>query len=1402
MGLYNNVPTFTYISATGITVSYNDKVYTVQSFYTNKKYIYWDSDNGTVLQASNTMPTRSEKLHLVLINDNGIVTTVPSTSSNFEISYDGDSDDAIKSRIYALYEKDKELGDKYMAIEEDVDGIKKTIGSSDGKTGTIIDRVSKVEQYADRINLSVSDHKKTYDSDKEINELRDNVNAAIIKLNSDVGMANSNLQDYYKDNIISNEEKTSIQTIITQIESSKGEVLSYIAAIKNKSTSSNFSSLDNSVSQLNAAHKLLIDTINAAIGDSNITPSEKTVIINAFANYNLKINEFKNTCDDFILLGFGGVISEKLALVSMKSNEIKLSVSSTESNLSNKLNEQNKVLNKEISDTKSELLGEINDVLDSLGDLETNINEAFRDGVLSDAEKVSISQQLQRLEKEKEDVDKQYEALYNNSFLVDGTTYKPKSELKTAYTRFTSRYSSLVTAINTVVNKTTNITDADRLSMENSMIGYREASSNYMTKATNAMDSIADKRAENQSSKIDKKYSEIILSEDGIINQVSNLQGRLNNNEDDIEDLYEKSSKVEQSVDNLKISFKESGGYNRLYNGAFLTGDLTHWSNWGSCTKSVGSSTDSGLAKCLTITSTSTNQGVQQTVSGLVAGKKYTLSALVQAASGKCSIQVNNNGSYLSALTSSTGKYEKLFVTFTASTTQVTVQLGRNSSGSNGTYYYAGVLLTEGSIDIPWSPHPSEVYEGVTNIDRDGIKVSQSNYNGHTRMSASGFYVNNGSEDVISVTSSGATFKGKITVSSGSTIPTSTLSGTVSKNQLHTDITNSISNAQNTANNAQNAANNAQTYANNAKVAADNAQNTANTAKSDAATANSKLSDISNDNKLTPSEKQSTKKEWDKIVGEKSKIVADATTYGQNSATYTSRYDTLNTYITPLLSNLTTTSDIVGSTFRSHFTNYYNARQDLLNAISSAAKTLADNAQAAANNAQNTANNAQNTANNNKNTLDNNKDNWSNAFNRVKEWAYGAVSGTTTINGGLIQSNTVLAKHIAANQIVAEHISSKTLTGVTIKNDAGTFIVNPSGSITIGSSSSYRTYITNSGMSFNDSSGKTYSKLDGGRFYFTDNNGATVGFVGRNNWVADNSFLTSLTANYNHSVSISCQESSSIDYYYPSLVVSSNDMSLTSGSTTNYYKQGANIITPRITSANFIPLNKNWTGGYYPRVSGIETSNGRCLELIGTNEVALGVLNSSYSGYGLRIVGDSSAPNKTAIHFWGHINMHGHDITNGNIRSMLDAQSPTTYDLMKSGSLEMDIYNPYTFTENELRYVHRDSMHTIEEYDYNENGDYVPTGRYVCYCELPIFMAENMELDYHINIGKLSFGDYRIIEKNPYYFIVESEKDIFSFTYEVIGKRIDKYNNNAVVANYGLTAVEDIKEDVLKYKMD
>lgn len=185
-------------------------------------------------------------------------------------------------------------------------------------------------------------------------------------------------------------------------------------------------------------------------------------------------------------------------------------------------------------------------------------------------------------------------------------------------------------------------------------------------------------------------------------------------------------------------------------------------------------------------------------------------------------------------------------------------------------------------------------------------------------------------------------------------------------NQAKTDAAS----AQSTANTANTAAGAAQTAAAQAKTDAANAQAAANAAKSDAAsaasaassaqtaanTANSLLTDIANDNKLTANEKQETKKEWDAIVSEYSKNTAQAGKFGISTTAYTTAYNALNSYITPLLSNLSATSDIVGSTFRATFKAYYDARTDLLNAISVKAKELADTAQSAANSAQATAN--------------------------------------------------------------------------------------------------------------------------------------------------------------------------------------------------------------------------------------------------------------------------------------------------------------------------------------------------------------------------------------------------------------------------------------------------------------
>jgi hypothetical protein len=73
-----------------------------------------------------------------------------------------------------------------------------------------------------------------------------------------------------------------------------------------------------------------------------------------------------------------------------------------------------------------------------------------------------------------------------------------------------------------------------------------------------------------------------------------------------------------------------------------------------------------------------------------------------------------------------------------------------------------------------------------------------------------------------------------------------------------------------------------------------------------------------------------------------------------------------------------------------------------------------------------------------------------------------------------------------------------------------------------------------------------------------------------------------------------------------------------------------------------------------------------------------------------------------------------------------------------------------------------------------------------------------MQNEYHINISKNSFGDYRIKEKNNYYFIIETDRvEDFSFTYQIVGNLIEKARNNIVIANNSINIdSEDIKEPV------
>lgn len=559
MGVSNNSPTFSYVHFSGVSVVYNNELYMVQDYATNKKYIYYNVDLPNQLNSSNVMPNRSMKQFLVAVNDNGMATLVPSTSDDFSISFDGNNTQAIKDRIFGLYEKNEQFGNKFVAIEQDINGIKQIVGDNgESSDGSLIDRVSKIEQKSDEIDLSVKEVSKKYNDDKETNKLREDLNSAIIKLNSTLGTFKGELTDYFKNNEITPEEKVKIETQLGILTNEKTVLDGLVDTVKLIAEKNNQTqdvvAIESAKQALQIAHDNLYNNITNAVIDSIITPTENTIIIDSFAKYNLKINELKKTCDDIIILGLGGVITEELANINIKSDEIKLSVSKVESDFKNDMSIQ-----------KIELESQIKDVSTALGTFEETVNTTFKDGIIDESEKQLLKEKIGLVDKEKVDIDLRYNSVVQDLNLSE----EVKIELTARYNEYCNKHNELKEKINHVISDNM-VNDAEKLEIDTLFKAYSNSLAHFSALMNKAIENITFNTSK---AELEQAKNELQGSIDGVKESIEGIDKVLDGTfENNILDEVEREN-IKQNLENLsreKLDIDKT--YAELYGNAYLTG--------------------------------------------------------------------------------------------------------------------------------------------------------------------------------------------------------------------------------------------------------------------------------------------------------------------------------------------------------------------------------------------------------------------------------------------------------------------------------------------------------------------------------------------------------------------------------------------------------------------------------------------------------------------------------------------------------------------------------------------------------------------------------------------------------------------------------------------------------------
>ena len=217
---------------------------------------------------------------------------------------------------------------------------------------------------------------------------------------------------------------------------------------------------------------------------------------------------------------------------------------------------------------------------------------------------------------------------------------------------------------------------------------------------------------------------------------------------------YATQSQVQQTADNIQFKFTQSGGYNLVRNGNPKPHNYRNWWVSGNANWYSGRAADIGVQ------TTDTNEAYAGSATFKVQpGKAYSFNCWLMAESNTKGTDVyfigsaNDDGAYTEVhhlFTSGACGWTHVKKTFTTGSNinYGFIRIDNNgrkdtSTGNNTVVFFSEVLLVQGSEYYPqWSPNPNEVYDGIIEMDKDGIKVSTSN-GGWTDFTSAGMNVYN-----------------------------------------------------------------------------------------------------------------------------------------------------------------------------------------------------------------------------------------------------------------------------------------------------------------------------------------------------------------------------------------------------------------------------------------------------------------------------------------------------------------------------------------------------------------------------------------------------------------------------------------------------------------------------------
>jgi hypothetical protein len=246
-----------------------------------------------------------------------------------------------------------------------------------------------------------------------------------------------------------------------------------------------------------------------------------------------------------------------------------------------------------------------------------------------------------------------------------------------------------------------------------------------------------------------QNYSTTTQMNTAIIQSANSIKSEVSNtylSKGDAVNTYATKSSMDLTATQLKLDFSSSGGYNLIKNSSGLNGTAL-WNATATLgtlrNNNIGGAT--GMYMYLDNGTTTVERYAFSSRFKLKANTKYTLTGWFHNYTRCTSFDVfilsstslpetdtsNNftNAQKIIDTESTNSGWKKYSITFTtpANTISGIIRIdnnGYNASGSGeNRVHWSSLVLAEGSLEVPWSPHPDEIYSGNTTIDATGVTI-------------------------------------------------------------------------------------------------------------------------------------------------------------------------------------------------------------------------------------------------------------------------------------------------------------------------------------------------------------------------------------------------------------------------------------------------------------------------------------------------------------------------------------------------------------------------------------------------------------------------------------------------------------------------------------------------------